>query len=324
MRALLLGGEAFIRHRLTRSLVHSGHDVTMLGAGARGTDADVHALGIDRANAEAVAEALRASDWDTIFDTEGFADASGVQSQIDQMEGRVGHLIYLTSTLAYDAANIGYFPWTEDMASDTAGPETVGGAMALAERALLDQHNRTDFPVTILRMCSVYGPENDHLDMESATFARLREGRPIIVPHGGLVASSYGHVDDLCDAMMRVIGKRQALGEVVNVSADGVSAARYVTTLAEIVGVEPEIIHVPDALLATVPAGAFPACFEARHHALVSTEKLERLVGWPRYDLRSGHEHTYEWFAQQDWSGRLSARFTAEADWAARYRSAGS
>jgi hypothetical protein len=33
---------------------------------------------------------------------------------------------------------------------------------------------------------------------------------------------------------------------------------------------------------------------------MVSTEKARRLVGYaPRYDLRDGHAHTYDWFRAQ-------------------------
>ena len=35
-------------------------------------------------------------------------------------------------------------------------------------------------------------------------FLRLLQRRPILVPHGGLVVGTYGHVDDLCEAMITI------------------------------------------------------------------------------------------------------------------------
>ena len=53
-----------------------------------------------------------------------------------------------------------------------------------------------------MRPAAIYGPHNNIYDMEAAMFLRLVQGRPILVPHGGLVLNSYGHVDDLVDAIM--------------------------------------------------------------------------------------------------------------------------
>ena len=43
-----------------------------------------------------------------------------------------------------------------------------------------------------------------------------------------------------------MIGHAAALGEVFNVTAEAVTTRHYVTTLATIVGVEPDIVEVPD------------------------------------------------------------------------------
>ncbi len=59
----------------------------------------------------------------------------------------------------------------------------------------------------------------------------------------------------------------------------------------------------PDIRLELEAAGGPPAyghLFKVRHHAMMSTEKARRLVGYRwKYDLRSGHEHTYDWFRAQ-------------------------
>ena len=75
----------------------------------------------------------------------------------------------------------------------------------------------------------------------------------------------------------------------------------------------------------------FGHLFGVRHHAIASIEKAERLLGFrPRYDFRSGHVATYEWFLAQGWADRTeplrdpvwgaSWDFEAEAELAARLR----
>jgi nucleoside-diphosphate-sugar epimerase len=157
-----------------------------------------------------------------------------------------------------------------------------------------------------VRPAAIYGPDNNIFDMETPMFLRLLQQRPILVPHGGLVVGSYGHVDDLCTAMITLAIHPAARGEVFNISTDSVDVNRYIAVLADVVGREANVVAVPDAMLAelTVPGTppAFGHLFTVRHHAMVSIEKAQRLVGYTaRFDLRAGHQHTYQWFLGQGW-----------------------
>src|SRR6266508_1233673 len=113
---------------------------------------------------------------------------------------------------------------------------------------MLARHRATGFPATIVRPAAIYGPDNNIFDMELPMFLRLLGHRPIVVPHGGLVVGSYGHVGDL-------------------------------------------------------PGSVFGHLFGMRHHAMLSIEKAKQLLGFTfRYDLRSGHQDTYEWFQRQGYA----------------------
>jgi nucleoside-diphosphate-sugar epimerase len=140
--------------------------------------------------------------------------------------------------------------------------------------------------------------------MELPMFLRLLQRRPILVPHEGLVVGSYGHVDDLCDAMITIAGSAAAAGEVFNVSGESIDVNRYIAVLAAVVGVEPDVVYVPDDMLPELVAAGVPPAFghlfKVRHHAMVSIAKLQQRLGvTPRFDLASGHRDTYEWFRAQ-------------------------
>ena len=99
-----------------------------------------------------------------------------------------------------------------------------------------------------------------------------------------------------------------AQGEMFNVTADGVTSMRYVQTLAEIVGVEPDIVSVPDDVLAEHLQPVFGHLFGVRHHAIASIDKAERCSGSARATTsRTGHRATYEWFRQQGWDADTDA-----------------
>ncbi len=69
-------------------------------------------------------------------------------------------------------------------------------------------------------------------------FLRLRRNLPILMPHQGLVVNSFGHVDELADALLVMATHPGAPGEIFNISGVGVTAEQYVRTLAEIVGAD--------------------------------------------------------------------------------------
>jgi len=295
----------FVGKHTVDTLLARGHDVAVLNRGQTPTDlgGDVERLVADRTDIGQLSAALQGRDWDAVFDVSGFVMAAGgsdIAGLLDLLDGHVGHYVFVSSIMAYDQSLAGVFPWTEDMPTNPEGPTSYGGFKAIAEHEMLTRHADRGFPVTVVRPAAIYGPDNNIFDMELPMFLRLLEHRPIIVPHGGLVVASYGHVDDLCEAMVDMVGGPAALGEVFNISCDHVSVNRYVAVLADVVGEKPDVVYLPDELLAEVGRTVFGHLFGVRHHAIASIEKAQRLLGFaPRYDLASGHQHTYEWFRRQ-------------------------
>jgi nucleoside-diphosphate-sugar epimerase len=196
--------------------------------------------------------ALGETQWDAVFDVSGFVMAAGgsdIDGLLDLLDGRVGAYIYVSSIMAYDQSLVGVFPWTEDMPANPEGPASYGGFKAMAEQAMLLRHMTHGFPAVIVRPAAIYGPENNIYDMETPMFIRLLQHRPILLPHGGLVVSSYGHIDDLVEFMMVAATRPSIHGEIFNVTTSAVTSRRYVMALAEIVGVDPHIVELHDDVL---------------------------------------------------------------------------
>jgi nucleoside-diphosphate-sugar epimerase len=310
VRALVLGGSVFVGRRLVAALVDAGHHVAVLNRGKTSVDLPdgVDRLMADRTDPSSMRAALAGTEWDAVFDVSGFVMAAGgsdIDGLLDLLAGRVGHYVFVSSIMAYDQSMVGVFPWTEDQPTNPEGPGSYGGFKAVAEASMMAR-GASGFPATVVRPAAIYGPENNIFDMETALFVRLLQRRPILVPHGGLVAGSYGHVDDLCAAMIDIVGRSSTHGEVLNITTDGVSVNRYIEVLADVAGVEPDVVQIPDEALATLPGPIFGHLFGVRHHAVLSTDKAARLLGvTPRYDLRSGHRQTFEWFLAQGWADRV-------------------
>jgi nucleoside-diphosphate-sugar epimerase len=334
VKSLVLGGSVFVGRHLVDALLLAGHDVAVLNRGRTAADlaAEVERIVADRTDRQQMHDALEGRTWDAVFDVSGFVMAAGgsdIDGLLELLDGNVGRYVFVSSVMAYDQSLVGRFPWTEDMPTNSDGNATYGGFKAASESAMLARHAARGFPVTIVRPAAIYGPDNNIFDMEAAMFLRLLQHRPVLVPHGGLVVGSYGHVDDLCAAMVALVAAPAAVGQVFNVSTESVDTNTYVRTLAAVVGVEPDVVYVPDAMLPSITSPVFGHLFKVRHHAMVSTAKLEAAIAErPRYPLLEGHAQTYEWFRAQGWHEldrplidpvwKASWDFAAEAELAER------
>lgn len=311
----MLGGSVFVGRHLVDLLHTEGVEVTVLNRGRSPSNLPdgVPRLTADRTDLGAMKAALGSEDWDVVYDVSGFVMAAGgvdVGALLDLFADRTGRYLYVSSIMAYDQQMVGVLPWTEDMATNQSGPQTYGGFKATVETALLDRWTRTGFPATIVRPAAIYGPDNNIFDMETPMWLRLQQGRPVFLPHSGLVSVSYGHVNDLCRAMQVLAGAEEARGEIFNISAEAVTTGRYVDTLASIVGVEPHVVELSDAELADLEKAPFGHLFSRVHHAVLSSDKADRLAGIrPDWDFRRGHEQTYEWFLRTGWD-RLNGPLT--------------
>jgi nucleoside-diphosphate-sugar epimerase len=304
VRTLILGGTSFVGGRLLEHLHAAGAEVTLLNRGSTPPPAGVAQLVADRKDDVSVRAALHGTEWDAVYDVSGFLMAAGGSSfeqLVDLLDGRTGRYVYVSSVMAY--APTGFFPWYEDQPYRDEPATTYGGFKAYAERVLLGAAQERGFPATVARPAAIYGRENNIYDMEAAMFTRLRRGLPVLLPHGGLVTTSYGHVDDLCAGLLALGRSPAAVGQAFNITGEGVSSAQYVQTLAEVVGVEADVVPVPDDAGAAL-GKAYGHLFAAKHHGVLSTEKARRLVDLaPARDFTTGHRETYEWFCASPLAG---------------------
>jgi nucleoside-diphosphate-sugar epimerase len=299
MRCLVLGGSSFVGGRLVGRLLAAGHDVSVLNRGRTGSPRpEVTQLTADRRDLDSMRSALDGRDWDAVFDVSGYVmatDAANFTGLLDLVEGRAGRYVFVSSVMAY--AQTGFFPWYEDGPVRDEPPTTYGGFKVFAEQALMDRHRRGRLSAAVARPAAIYGPENNIYDMETAMFLRLQRHLPILLPNAGLVVTSYGHVDELADALLAMASSDAAAGEIFNITGVGVTAEQYVRTLADVVGAKPDIRFVPDEMLSTLERPAFSRLFGARHHGVISTQKARSRLGLPpERDFRTGHAETYEWF----------------------------
>ena len=193
-RALVLGGSVFVGKRLVGALQSAGYDVTVLNRGKTPTQlpVGVEHLVADRTDMDTMREALGNSEWDVVHDVSGFVMAAGgsdIGEPVELLDGRVGSYVFCSSIMAYDQSLGRGLPVDARVSRRTRrAVRRMAGSRRSRERDAWSGTQRPGFPATVVRPAAIYGPDNNIYDMETPMFLRLLQCRPILVPHGGLVA----------------------------------------------------------------------------------------------------------------------------------------
>jgi nucleoside-diphosphate-sugar epimerase len=280
MRVLIMGGTRFIGVYLTKALVQQGHEVVLFNRGNNPPPvAGITQIQGDRADAQQLKEKLGSTSFDAIFDNNG-REASDTQPLAEIFAGRVQHFVYVSSAGVY--LKSAQMPHRE---GDPLDPESRHRGKYETENALA----ALGLPWTSVRPTYIYGPQN-YNDLEAWFFDRLVRDRPIPIPGNGLHLTQFGHVADLAEAMTKILGNTQALGQVYNISGD-----RYVTfdglaqACAVAVGKAPEdikIVHYNPKDFNLGKRKAFPLRVQ---HFFADIQKAVSELHWqPHYDLVTG------------------------------------
>ncbi len=138
---------------------------------------------------------------------------------------------------------------------------------------------------TILRLTNVYGPEGDQYGVQLMIQKALKEGKIQIL--GGNQRLNFVYVEDVVDAIYKVLTDNRASREIFNVgSEDSLTMEEFVSRLSILLGRSLKVEHAPMRETETL-------------HFKPSLEKLKMLGFTPSTDLTVGLRKTVEWYQKQ-------------------------
>ena len=334
MKVLVLGGSRFIGLHIVRLLHSQGHQVSVLNRGQTqvGLPETVTRLYADRNDPSQVKATLKGTSYDAAFDLSGYTPAA-LKPVVETLDGSVSHYVFCSSASVYGTPfgrlnQAGVEMGLLEMASGIApvsekypvnrGPDAGQYAenKILCEDLLMDAYAKRGFPFTSIRPPWVYGPDNYNKMQEGSFFARLTQGRKIIIPGDGLPLFQNIHVEDLADSFVGVLNHKETLGQVYNIAeAEATNANGYIQVIGEAMGVTPVVFHMGpakyDALPNTLGLSEDPPIFPYRfsngyywyplgtstQSRFYTIAKAKRDFDWsPKYDIRSGMAMTYRWW----------------------------
>jgi nucleoside-diphosphate-sugar epimerase len=284
MRILIMGGTRFIGVALTRLLLAAGHDVTLFNRGNRPVPAGVTQIVGDRTDTALLTRQLVDHRFDAIFDNNG-RECSDTQPLADLFKSTVQHFIYMSSAGVYRKSD--QMPHIE---GDAVDPNSRHKGKHETEAYLAAQ----GVPFTSIRPTYIYGPQN-YNDLEAWFFDRIVRDRPIPIPGHGQHLTQFGHVQDLAQAMVQVLGNDAAIGQIYNVSGDRcVTFDGLAKACAVAAGKDPaalNIIHYDPKQFDFGKRKAFPM---RAQHFFAAIEKAKTELHWtPQFDLIAGLQDAF-------------------------------
>ena len=298
---LVTGGCGFIGVNLARSLVAAGYEPVAYDNLSTGRLEDGKAAGFteiieaDILDADALARAARG-----VYGIVHLAARTGVVDSIEDPRGDLevnvgGTLNALLAArdggasafvFASSGAPLGSVepPGHEGLAPRPLSPY---GASKLAGEGLCSAFAGSyGLPANALRFTNVYGPYSYHKGSVVAAFMkRIMDGQPLVVYGDGSQTRDFLFVDDLCRAVVAVLGRRPE-GELFQLGT----------------GVETSVSELVDALVAVFPDREIDVRYEPARPGEIARSFSDitracRTLGYrPSVGLDEGLRVTRDWF----------------------------
>jgi UDP-glucose 4-epimerase len=300
LRHLITGGAGFIGSHLAEALLKRGDEVFILDDLSTGSVENIRHLKAQErfhyffdsiTNKQLLAELVDESD--VIFH---LAAAVGVRLIVESPVRTLETNVYGTQ-LVLDAASkkkklvvtastsevygkSDKVPFAEDadlvLGATTMSRWSYAASKALDEFLALSYWKEKKQPVIVVRLFNTVGPRQiGRYGMVLPNFVRQAlEGAPITIFGTGRQSRCFCDVRDTIEAVLRLIAKQNAIGEVVNIGSDEeISIERLAHIVKQRTGSASPITYIPYDQ-------AYEPGFEDMQRRVPALEKLQRLTGF--------------------------------------------
>jgi len=226
-----------------------------------------------------------------------------IERAIELFRGRTRQYIFISSASAYQRP-VGHYLITEDTPLANPFWDYSRNKIACEER-LLRAYRDEGFPITIVRPSLTYGDSQVPLVINSwqlpyTAVARMRQGKPLIVPGDGTSLWPITHNSDFAKGFVGLLGHQQAIGHAFHITSDEVLTwDQLYTATAAAAGVEAQLVHIAsDFIAACLPDMAGSLLGDKTVSVVFDNSKIKRFV--PGYcattPFARGIERTIAWF----------------------------
>jgi len=333
MKVLIIGGARFLGYHLVRRLLQDGHEVTLFNRGLTPDDfgGSVRRVRGDRTDHDGFRRKLGPEMFDAVVDMVAYK-AEDSRSAVESFRGRIGHYIHISSGAVYFVTKDFPCPLREEDFDREVLPRPArrdgwwvyGSGKRQCEEALAAAVREDRFPATVLRLPIVQG-ERDYTQRAYSYIMRVADGRPVILPDGGLCPATYIYQDDVIRTIARNLGNAKSFGQAYNLAQPEIVTLRaFVHKAASLMNLAPELVEIPSDVLDRSGLGTEFSPFSLRRPFVMDTAKAERDLGFITTPFEDWMAKIVRWFREEYRGGPRDTYATRdrEVDLAWKYREA--
>ena len=301
MKILFIGGTGKISTAVSPLVMAKGYELYLLNRGLQSKNPPgSHSLTADINQPKAARAALRDLQFDVVVDWIAFTPEH-IERDLALFKGRTKQFIFISSASIYQKPPTHYLI-TESTPLHNPFSDYSSNKIACEQR-LLRAYREENFPVTIVRPSYTY---NHYFPLAVGGFGcytladRLKRGKPIIVHGDGSSLWVMTHAEDFGRGFVGLLGNRQAIGHAFHITSDEVLTWNQIyQTIAEALGVEANILHIPSDFIAQkAPDLAGSLLGDKSWSVIFDNRKIKTFV--PGFQavipFREGIRRTAAWF----------------------------
>ncbi|SFM37757.1 Nucleoside-diphosphate-sugar epimerase [Paenibacillus sp. 1_12] len=281
MNVLLLGGTGVISRQIAAQLLLAGHEVVIFNRGSRKLpfSSDVEWIIGDKSDVHRFEASMSNRTFDVVIDMISFNEADA-RSTVNTFTNRAGQLIMCSSVAAYKRP-YQTTPIKEDAEALFDNPEfAYAYQKAEMERYLQRVTGEQQLPITIIRPSLTYGIGGSNLGVLRQNYnivQRIRQGKPLLMFGDGTTPWSFTFAPDLAKAFVGAVGNTKTYNKAYHATHEDVHIWNDLyTEFGNIIGIEPQIVHIPSELLAKANPGLFAhLVFEKSYSGLFDNTKIK-------------------------------------------------
>jgi nucleoside-diphosphate-sugar epimerase len=221
-----------------------------------------------------------------------------VKTDIKLFRNRTRQYVFISSASAYQKPP-SFLPISES--TPLHNPFWQYSRDKAACEALLEQAGRQeDFPYTVVRPSHTYDRTLLPFHGGYTTVARMRAGKPVVVPGDGTSLWTMTHHRDFAVGFIGLLGNPHAIGQSFHITSDeSLSWNQIYAIVAQAAGVEPILVHVPSELIARYdPAWGGSLLGDKAYSMIFDNSKIRRLVPQfqPAIPFWQGAQEIIAWY----------------------------
>ncbi|MCX7797060.1 MAG: SDR family oxidoreductase [Melioribacter sp.] len=304
MKVLFIGGTGNISTSVSKLCLSNGFDLYLLNRGTREIKIEsAKNIIADINNFSEVNDALKKHTWDVVVDWIAFT-VDDIERDIKLFKDKTKQFVFISTASAYQKPPLNPVI-TESTPLKNPFWEYSRNKIACEER-LNKAYRDEDFPITIVRPSLTYNtviPVPIGGWTEYTIVDRMKRGEKIIVHGDGTSLWTITHADDFARGFIGILGNYKTIGHAFHITSDeALTWDQIHYFLAEAIGVEPNIIHIPsDFICKCEPSLTGSLLGDKSWSAIFDNTKIKQFNPdfVARIPFREGIKKTIQWFEEK-------------------------